>query len=188
MIGQARWALAPYAPAAPFRLYPGPGDRPPIAVDDTATLRRAAQRGGDAEITVLTTAKVRPVLVIAEAGASFKDPAVLALRLVRFSKLDPAEQDATRRGLAPRLFHLRPERFPGLPEENAALVTDLVRIANSALDPGDAVGGLEAEELRVLHERIVRYYEFDLTLLARKMLEDRLRQRREATGEPSSGE
>lgn len=181
MIGCAYWALAPYAPAAPFRLYSGPGDRPPITVDDTAVLRRAAQRGGDAEITVLTTAKVRPVLVIAEAGASFDDPAVLALALVRFSNLDPTEQDAVRRGLVPRLFHLRRERFPGLPEENAALVTDLARIANSAIDPGEELGGLDAEEVRVLHERIVRYYELDLTQLARKMLEDRLRQAREAT-------
>lgn len=179
MIGRARWALAPYAPAAPFRLYPGPGDRPPITVADATVLRRAAQRGGDAEITVLTTAKVRPVLVIADAGASFEDPAILALRLVRFSKLDPVEQNATRQGQAPRLVHLRPERFPGLPEENAALITDLVRIAHSALDPSDELGGLDANELRTVHERVVRYYKLDLTLLVRLTLEDRLRQARE---------
>lgn len=81
VVGCALWALAPYVPAAPFRLYPGPGDRPPVIVADVGTLRRAARLGGDPEVTVLTPAKVRPVLVVAEAGDSLDGPALLALRL-----------------------------------------------------------------------------------------------------------
>lgn len=175
LVGRALWALAPYAPAAPFRLYPGPSDRPPVTVADVTQLRRAAQRSGDAEFTTLTSAKVRPVLVLAEAGDSFDGPAALALRLRRFSKLDLDEQRAVREGSTPRLFHLRPDRFPGLPEENAALLTDLVRVARSAIDESEDLGGLDANELRILHERVVRYYNFDLTILTRRLLEARLR-------------
>jgi hypothetical protein len=139
-------------------------------------LRRAAQRGGDSEITVLTTAKLRPVLVIAEAAdSSFDGPAVLALRLRRFSKLTADEQAAVRGGETPRLFVLRPERFPGLVEENAAVLPALVRVARNALDETEDLGALDENELRVLHERIARYFNLDLTMLARRLLDERLR-------------
>lgn len=97
------------------------------------------------------------------------------MRLERFSKLDDAKQRAVRAGEAPRLFHLRPDRFPGLPEENAAAVPTLIRVARSAVDEADDLGGLDENELRVLHERIARHYSLDLTILARRMLDDRLR-------------
>lgn len=175
VVGRALWALAPFVPAAPFRLYPGPGDRPPVTVGDVRTLRRAARHGGDPEVTVLTPAKVRPVIVIGEAGDSLDGPALLALRLERFSKLDAAQQRAVRAGEVSRLFHLRPERFPGLPEENAAAVPTLIRVARSAVDETEVLGGLDENELRVLHERIVRHYDLDLTILVRQQLADRLR-------------
>jgi hypothetical protein len=174
VVGRAFWALAPFIPAAPFRLHAG-ADHPPITVPQVSTLRRAAQRGGDVELTVLTTAKLRPVLVIAEASDPFDGPAVLALRLRRFSKLTDDEQGTVRQGKAEKLFYLRPDRFPGLTEENAAVLPTLIRVAPNALDETSDLGGLDENELRVIHERIVRYFGLDLTVLVRQLLENRLR-------------
>lgn len=95
---------------------------------------------------------------------------------MRFGKLNDAEQEQVRRGRATRLFHLRPDRFPGLAEENAALLTELVRVARSALDTSEQLGSLDANELRVVHQRLARYYRFDLTVLARRLLAERLPQ------------
>lgn len=122
------------------------------------------------EAVALTTVKLRPVLVVAEAGDAIDGPAVLALRLRRFTRLDDTAQETVRAGRSARLLWLRPDRFPGLPEENAAMLTDLVRMTRSALDDTEDLGGLDAHELRIVHERIAAYYDLDLGLLARRAI------------------
>jgi hypothetical protein len=171
-VGQAVWALAPYAPEAPFRLYPGPGDRPPVDVSVLAPLRRALTEGGDAEATVLTPAKVRPVLVVACATDTAYDPGLLVLRLLSFDKLSEAERIQIREGADPRHFHLRPTSFKGLPQENAAIISTLTRVASGALEPG-SLGALNSNELRVVHERIATYFRLDLGAMVKRMFLER---------------
>jgi len=172
-VGQAVWALAPYAPQTPFRLYPGPVARAPVVVDALAPLRTALTRGGDAEVTVLTSAKVRPVLIVADASDTAYDPGLLVLRLLSFDKLGDAEREQMRSGADPRHFHLRPHSFPGLPHENAAIVSTLTRVSSSAVEPG-SLGQLDANELRVLHERIATYFQLDLGAIVRRIVAEQL--------------
>lgn len=179
LLGQAVWALAPYAPEAPFRLYPGPGERPPVTVGAVEPLRAALQSGGDPEVTVLTTTKLRPVLVIAAATDTTYDPGLLVLRMLSFTKLSETEQAEIRAGADPRHFHLRPESFPGLPHENAAIVSTLTRVAATAVED-NPLGKLNVNELRVLHERIATYFQLDLGAMVRRLATERVAPYREA--------
>lgn len=172
-MGRAVWALAPYAPEAPFRLYPGPVARAPVIVNELAPLRQALTRGGDAEVTVLTPAKVRPVLIVADASDTAYDPGLLVLRLLSFDKLSEPEREQVRTGADPRHFHLPPKRFKGLPQENAAIVSTLTRVASSAVEPA-SLGQLDANELRTLHERIAAYFQLDLGAMVKRLVAEQL--------------
>lgn len=77
-----------------------------------------------------------------------------------------------------QLFHLRPGRFPGLSEESAAMVAAPVRLHETALDTREALGGLDHNELRVLTERFVSYWQFDLRQLLLSEVRELQRKRR----------
>jgi hypothetical protein len=173
VVGRAVWALAPYAPEAPFRLYPGPVARAPVVAGEVAPLRRALTKGGDAEVTALTPAKVRPVLIVADASDTAYDPGLLVLRLLSFDKLSKSECEQVRADADPRHFHLRPASFKGLPQENAAIVSTLTRVATSAIEPG-SLGQLDTNELRVLHERIVAYFQLDLGAMVKRIVAQKI--------------
>jgi hypothetical protein len=160
--------VVPFAPESPFRLYAGTRHAP-VEVPDAGKLIAAARRGADSEFTFLVPGKARPVLVVSDQ----LDPRLgelLALRLVRMTKLDAAEQDAVRAGAEPGLFFLAPDRFD-LPEDNAAMVAALVRVHRSAVDPVP-VGRLDRDELRTVHAKIARHYGLDL----HELIVDELRQ------------
>lgn len=167
-IGRAYWAVAPFSPEPPFRVYAGEGHAP-IKVSDTARLAAA----GEEQLTLLTPVKVRPVLVITGPTSRFNE--VLALRLRRFTALDIAEREIVREGRAEDLFYLRPEGFPDLPEENAAMITTALRLPLATIDTSKPLGAVNEHELRVVHERLVRAHELDLRNLvlrnARQLLE-----------------
>lgn len=80
------------------------------------------------------------------------------------------------------LFHLAPDAFPGLPVENAAIVTALLRLPIDAIDTATELGSLSDDELRAVHERVVKAHGFNLERLvlqrARDLLE-RLKQRQQ---------
>lgn len=160
-LGHCYWALAPYSPRPPYRLY-GEGMAPkevgsPVPFVDAA-------RKGMGEFVVLTPVKARPVLVITPILPEYEE--VLALRLRRMEKLSSdAIRQQVRDGHDPALVHLRPECFPGLPVENAAIVTSLLRLPAEALDRRESLGVLDESELRVLHERVVRAHGFKLDKL-----------------------
>jgi hypothetical protein len=160
-LGHCYWALAPYSPRPPFRLY-GEG----MAPKDVGSAEPFvdAARKGMSEFVVLTPVKARPVLVITQVLPEYDE--VLALRLRRFEKLS---SDAVRRLVRenndPALFHLPPQRFPGLPVENAAIVTSLLRLPVEALDRRKSLGALDENELRSLHERVVRAHGLKLDML-----------------------
>jgi hypothetical protein len=167
LAGAVVWAVVPFVPQAPFRLYAGEG-RAPIGLAQADRLVAAARRGSDSEFTFLVAGKARPVLIVSDR----LDPRLgelLALRLLRLSTLDPKEQETVRAGDDPGLLHLASERFE-LPGENAAIIAALVRVHQSAIDPSP-VGRLDHSELRTVHERIARRYGLDLHQLVREELQ-----------------
>ena len=160
-LGHCYWALAPFAPAPPFRIYQE--GAPPKPVDSPEPFTEAARRGMS-EFALLTPVKARPVLVITAILPEHDE--VLALRLRRFEKLtSDADRDRVRKGSDPGLFHLKPDCFPGLPVENAAIVSSLLRLPAAALDRRTSLGALDDNELRVLHERVARVHELRLDML-----------------------
>ena len=146
-LGRVYRAVAPFAPEPPYRLYAGPDD--PVEVPDTAGLVGAGE-----EVTALVTVKPRPILVITE--PSFRYNEVLALRLWPFGKLTVEEQGAVREGETEDLFHLRPESFKGLEQESAARIGSSLRLPLSAIDLSRPLSSINENELRVIHERLVR--------------------------------
>lgn len=178
LAGSVRWAVVPYAPSAPFRLYAGE-QHPPITIGAADDLVRAARRRGDADLTFLVPGKARPVLILSDPPTG-QHREVVGLRLLRFSKLEPEEQESVRRREHELLFHLSPDRFD-LPEENAAMVSALVRLHANAIESGPPVGVLRDEEMRELGERVIRFFRFDTDRLVQRRLEElAARQKRRA--------
>lgn len=142
---------------------PGSGRSPPRRQAD-----RRRSRGHGHRVHFLVSGKARPVLIVSDQ----LDPRLgelLALRLLRLSKLGEREQEEVRRGREPSLLHLAPDRFD-LPDENAAMIAALVRVHRSAIDPR-TVGHLDRDELRTVHGLIARHYRLDLHQLIRAELQ-----------------
>ncbi len=175
LAGAVVWAVVPFAPAAPFRLYAGT-DHEPVALEDAGRLVTAAQAGRDAQFTFLVPGRVRPVLIVSDSHDADLGE-YLALRLVRFSKLEPSDQERIRRGDSATHVHLPPEQFTGLPEENAAMIAGLVRVHRSAVAT-PALGRLDPDRLALVHERLVRHHGFDLSALVRDELRRLIVERR----------
>lgn len=160
-LGHCYWAVAPFAPRPPFRIYQE--GAAPRDVGSPEPFTEAALKGMS-EFALLTSVKARPVLVIT--GILAEHDEVLALRLRKLEKLaSDADRQRVRDGKDPALFHLRPERFPDLPVENAAIVTSLLRLSSLALDRRVSLGALDENELRLLHERVARAHELKLDML-----------------------
>lgn len=167
LAGAVVWAVVPFVPEAPFRLYAGE-DHPPVDIEEPGKLIGAARKGSDTEFTFLVPGKARPVLVVSD-RLDERLGELIALRLLRLGALPPTEREIVRSQDDPGLYHLAPDRFD-LPEENAAIVAALVRIHSSAID-AQPVGRLGQDELRVVHERLATYYGLDLRQLVRRELE-----------------
>lgn len=150
--GHCYWALAPFAPSPPFAVYQQ--GAPPRAVAEVAPFTEAAKKGMS-EFRLLTAVKVRPVLVITPVLPEHHE--VLALRLRRLEKIaSESAREVVRAGTDEALVYLRPQGFPGLPVENAAIATSLLRLPTGALDRRRSLGSLYEDELRVIHERVAR--------------------------------
>lgn len=174
-LGHCYWALAPYSPRPPFRVY---GEE--MAPKDVGSVEPfvAAARKGMSEFVVLTSVKARPVLVITPVLPEYEE--VLALRLRRFEKLSSdAVRVQVRKGKDPALFHLPPDHFPGLGVENAAIVTSLLRLPVEALDRRESLGALNESELRVLHERVARAHSLKLDMLVLERTQSLIAQARQ---------
>jgi hypothetical protein len=174
-LGHCYWALAPYSPRPPFRVY---GEE--MVPKDVASVEPfvVAARRGMSEFVVLTPVKARPVLVITPVLPEYEE--VLALRLRRFEQLssDTVRQQV-RDGEDAALFHLRPDRFPGLPVEHAAIITSLLRLPAEALDRRESLGSLNENELRVLHGRVVRAHSLKLDMLVLERAQSLIAQARQ---------
>lgn len=175
LAGSIRWAVVPFPPRPPFRVYAGVG-RPPYVVESVDRLVEAGQRGGDPELTYLVPGKARPVLVLAEPPDRLHRE-VAALRLLRLSALDEDERQAVRRGDDELLLYLDPSRFV-LPEEHAIMISALVRLHVDAIASGPPAGRLSAAELGEIGERIVRFYDVDVSALVERRLRELVARRR----------
>jgi len=168
-LGSIYRAVAPFAPEPPFRIYAGE-KAPPLLVNETPRLTEAQ----NAEFTILTPVKARPVLVIAEPSSRYGE--LLALRLRRLSRLTETERLAVLSDEADDLLYLDPRLCPGLAEENVALVSTMMRLPVSAMDLARPLGRLGSDRIRTIHERVVRACGFDLHNLvveqAREMVAD----------------
>ena len=172
--GAIVWAVAPYAPKSPFRIWSGADQ--PVATVDTATelARLVSRRGLDAEQTFLTAGKLRPVVILQDRPRRAL-PEYAALRIVRLEELAPAEQEAIRSHCEPSLFHLAVNRAKyGMTKEGAIDLNALIRIHASAI-AGRPIGRLDANELRVVGERLIEHLDIEVTQLvereARALLE-----------------
>jgi hypothetical protein len=172
--GTVRWAIVPFAPAPPFRLYAGTGS-PPIVVSDADVVIGAAKRGGDAELSYVVPGKARPVLLLTDVPAAHHRE-ITALRLLRLTTLSADERRRVRAGEEELLFHLPPDRFE-LPEESAAIVSALVRVHVDALGSGPALGHLDGHDNRTLGERIITHYGFDTRLLIERRIHELVERR-----------
>lgn len=172
--GEVYWGVVPYTPQAPFQVFVK--DRPPVEVPDAKTIVEGLRKGGDAELRFVVEAKARPVLLLSD-RTDERTGDLFGLRLVRLSSLTDEEAEQIREQRQAGLFHLKPERFPDLAEESAAMISAPIRIHESALDAGKALGRLDQNEMRVLAERFVSYWQFDLHQLLIAKIRELLRKR-----------
>lgn len=173
--GDVRWAIVPYTPAVPFKVHVTDGS--PVEVPTAAQIVDGLRKGGDAEFEFVVRAKARPVLLLS--GRS--DPRtgdLFAMRLLRLEKLSSQERQRVEEQREPSLFHLQPERFPGLAEDSAAMVTAPIRLHETALDTRKSLGRLNRNEMRALVERFVAYWQFDLRQLVIAQIQEIQRRQR----------
>ena len=172
--GEVYWAVVPYTPQAPFQVFVK--DKPPVEIAEAKTIVDGLRKGGDAELRFVVEAKARPVLLLSD-RADERTGDLFGLRLVRLASLTDEEAQQIRDQRQPGLFHLKPERFPDLQEESAAMISAPIRIHQTAVDFGSRLGRLDQNELRVLAERFVTYWQFDLHQLLVGKIRELLRKR-----------
>jgi hypothetical protein len=172
--GEVYWAVVPSTPRAPFQVYVK--DKPPVEVPDARTIVEGLRKGGDAELRFVVEAKARPVLLLSD-RAEERTGDIFGLRLMRLASLDEEEAEQVRDQRQAGLFHLKPARFPDLDEEFAALISAPIRVHESAVDLDGRLGHLDQNEMRVLAERFVTYWQFDLNQLLIGKIRELLRKR-----------
>lgn len=175
--GAVVWAVVPYVPEAPFRIYRV--DAEPLSLPDPAPLFAAAEKA-DSEFSFIVRAKARPVLVLARLPDTRIDE-YFGLRLVRLGELSTDTRARVLDHEDELLFHVRSDRTPGLREEFAVMLAAPIRFHASALDTENVLGRVDANELRVIHERFAKLLSLDLFNLVREeivRLRDLQRQRK----------
>ena len=171
--GAIVWAVAPYAPQAPFRLWGG-SDQPVATVESASELARlVARRGLAAEQTFLMPAKLRPVVLLQERPRRAL-PEYAALRVVRLERLSPVQQASVRTQAEPSLFYLAANSAKyGMTKESAIDLNALVRVHESAI-AGRPVGRLDPDELRTVGERLAEHLDLDLSRLIERAIRERI--------------
>ena len=171
--GAIVWAVVPYVPEAPFRLWLGT-DQPIAEIPDVRGFaQQVKDQGLEAEQDFVVRAKLRPVVLMQDRPRGVLKE-IVALRMVRLEKLGSAAQERIRGQLEPSLFHLRVhrERY-GLDREVAIDLNALVRVHASAFLPR-AVGRLDDDEMRVIGQRLAEHLDIDLEPLIAASVEERL--------------
>jgi hypothetical protein len=172
--GEVYWAVVPATPQAPFQVFVK--GNPPVEVPAAKTIIDGLRKGGDAEIRFVVEAKASPALLLSD-RIDPRTGDLFGLRLVRLSALGEDEAERVRGQHEPGLFHLKPERFPDLEEEWAAMISAPIRLHETAVDTTQPLGRLDQNEMRVLSERFVSYWELDLHQLLIGKIRELLRKR-----------
>lgn len=172
--GEVYWAVVPSTPRAPFQVHVK--DKPPVEAPDARTIVEGLRKGGDAELRFVVEAKARPVLLLSD-RTDERTGDLFGLRLVRLASLGEEEAEGVRDQRQAGLFHLKPARFRDLEEEFAALISAPIRVHESAIDSTSRLGALDQNEMRVLAERFVGYWQFDLNQLLIGKIRELLRKR-----------
>jgi hypothetical protein len=158
--GAIAWAFTAFQPEASFEV---------VGVDDVArsyesapAVARAVKDGELHQVpTFRVAAKLRPLVFLQDRPRGVL-PEYAALKLTRFTKLDPAAQRRVRDGQEPALFYLAANRAKyGLAEENAVDLNSLVRVHRSAIVTR-TVGYLDENEIDVLGRRLATFLDIDL--------------------------
>jgi hypothetical protein len=172
--GEAYWAVVPSTPQAPFQVFVKDG--PPVQAPEAKTIIEGLRKGGDAEFRFVVEAKASPVLLLSDRVDS-QTGDLFGLRLLRLDTLDEEEARRVRDQRQPELFHLRPERFPHLSDESAAMISAPIRLHETAVDFERPLGRLDQNERRVLAERFATYWQLDLHQLLIGKIRELLRKR-----------
>lgn len=170
--GSIVWAVVPYVPEAPFRIWLGEGQPIAMIPDAKAYAEQARGQGLDAEQVFLVEGKLRPVLLLQDRPLGLL-PEIVALRMVRLEALAEEGQRAIRQHREPSLFHLalRKSKY-GLSREMAVDLNSLVRVHQSAIV--GRVGALDDYEMRSIGERLAEHLDIDLEPLIAAKVEERL--------------
>ena len=174
MRGAIVWALTGFQPEAPFRALGRAGDLLTFA---TATELAEALRDGRLQTAsdFLVGAKLRPVVLLQERPRGVL-PEFAGLKLSRFTKLAPRDQQRIRDREERTLFYLpHDERKYGLKQENAVDLNSLVRLHRSTLVTRP-IGHLDEQEIDVLGRRLAECLDIDLTPAIRQGIIDRWEQ------------
>jgi len=172
--GEVYWAVVPSTPRAPFQVFVKDGS--PVEAPDAKTVVAGLRKGGDAEVRFVVEAKARPVLLLSD-RVDARTGDLFGLRLLGLDALEDDEAQHVREQRQPGLFHLKPERFPELAAESAAMISAPIRLHETAVDLGTGLGRLDQNEMRVLAERFVTYWQFDLHQLLIGKIRELLRKR-----------
>lgn len=171
--GEVYWAVVPSTPQAPFQVFVK--GQPPLEAPDARTIVAGLQDKG-AELRFVVEAKARPFLLLSDRADPLTGD-LFGLRLVRLEALDEEEAQQVRDQRQPGLFHLRPDRFPDLAEESAAMISAPIRLHETAVDLSQPLGRLDQNEMRVLVERFVTYWQLDLHQLLIAKIRELLKKR-----------
>jgi hypothetical protein len=170
--GAIVWAIVPYVPEAPFRLWLG-DDQPVAELPDARSYaEQVREQGLDAEQSFVVQVKLRPVLLLQDRPRGVLKE-IVALRMVRLEELPEEHQARIREQHEPSLFHLPVRERYGLSKEVAIDLNALVRVHGSAFLP-KAVGRLDANEMRVVGQRLAEHLDIDLEPLIATRVEERL--------------
>jgi hypothetical protein len=172
--GAIVWAFAGFQPEAPFQALGRDGE---VLTFATAGELAEAVREGRLQTasSFLVGAKLRPVVLLQERPRGVL-PEFAGLKLARFTKRDPREQQRIRDGKERALLYLpHDERKYGLKQENAVDLNSLVRLHRSTLVTRP-VGYLDEHELDVLGRRLAECLDIDLTPAIRQGVIERWEQ------------
>lgn len=182
------WAVSPYVPQAPFRIWGGP-DQPVATIESALELAQAVRNQRlDPEQTYLAPGKLGPILLLQDRPRRAL-PEFAALRIIRLEELASDQQERIRSQREPSLFYLKVNRAKyGMTKESAVDINALLRIHESAI-AGAPIGRLDASEMRVIGERLIEHLDIDVTALIERRIRE-LRDRLAAGGRlrPSSTE
>ena len=160
--GRNRLGAGALREQAPFRVLDSTGGATSYAAGrEVANAIRTKRLGSRFEVAI--GAKVRPVLLLQDRPEG-KLPEYAALKLTRLGKLSEEDRAVVRDQQLRRFFHIEDPKKFGLNAEFAVDLLSLVRVHQSAI-VSRPEGKVNADEFRVICERMIRAMDLDIATL-----------------------